>query len=46
MMKYDFDTLFSKPYSTYTNDIQGVVTHFSDLCILVLHQIYQIGWSL
>lgn len=40
------EMLFSKLCSTYTNNIQGVVTHFSDLCILVVHQIYQIGWSL
>lgn len=31
---------------TYSYNIKGVVTHFSDLSILVMHQIYQIGWSL
>lgn len=46
MTKYDADMVFSNLCSTYTNNIQGVITHFSDLCILVVHQIYQIGWSL
>ena len=32
--------------STYGNDIESVVTHFSDLSVLVMHQIYQVGWSL
>ena len=31
---------------TYSNNIEGVVTHFSDLGILVMHQIYEVGWSL
>lgn len=33
-------------YCTYSDDVQGVVTHFSDFCILVMHQIDQVRWRL
>lgn len=31
---------------TYCNDVEGVVTHFPNLCVLVVHQINQVSWSL
>lgn len=31
---------------TYSDNVKGVVAHFSDLGVLVMHQIYQVGWSL
>lgn len=31
---------------TYSDNVKGVVAHFSDLSVLVVHQIYQVGWSL
>lgn len=33
-------------YFTYSNDIKSVVAHFSDLSVFVMHQVYQVGWSL
>lgn len=32
------------PY-TYSYDVQGIITHFPDFCIFIMHEIYQIGWS-
>lgn len=39
-------TSISSTLLTYSNNIKGVVTHFSNFCILVMHQINEVSWSL
>lgn len=47
-MCYGSLSSISNVHFTYSNDIQGVVAHFSNFSVLVVHQIYEVGrrlWS-